>query len=125
MFCFMKQNIQMSYVLRSKLPSYVVDYIKLYTGEGIWRNNKYINIHRIARDDLRYSMLKRLPKIRQVINRFSLNDHQLRGCTWFKVDGKKHMVISVKYDRYYDLPYTENYYWEMCYNEKKIMVPIR
>ena len=115
----------MSYVLRSKLPAYVVDYIKLYTGEGIWRNNKYINIHRITRDDLRYAVLRRLPKIRQVNNYFSFNEHLLRGCTWFKVNGKKHMVITVKYGRYHDMPYTENYYWEMYYNKEKIVVPIR
>lgn len=115
----------MSYVLRSKLPAYIVDYIKLYTGEGVWRNNKYINIHRIARDDLRYAMLRRLPKIKQVINAFGSTEHPLRGCVWFKVDGKKHMVITVKYGRFHGLLYTENYYWEMYYNQEKIVLLIR
>ena len=115
----------MSYVLRSKLPAYVVDHVKLYTGEGLWRNNKFIHIHRISRNDLRYAMLKRLPKIKQVFNDFYQKDHPLRGCTWFKVDGKKHMVITVKYGRYHGHLHTENYYWEMFYNQKNIMVPLR
>ena len=115
----------MSYVLRSMLPAYIVDHIKLYTGEGIWLNNKFIHIHRIKRDDLRYDMLRRLPKIKQVINAFGSTEHPLRGCAWFKVDGKKHMVITVKYGRYHNFPYTENYYWEMYYDKKKIMFPIR
>lgn len=114
----------MSYALRSKLPTYVVDHIKLFTGEGFWRNNKYIHIHRITRDDLRYAMLRGLPKIRQVVNTFGLNQHPLRGCTWFKVNGKKHMVITVRYCRYYGQIHTENYYWEMHHNQNHIMFPI-
>lgn len=114
----------MSHVLRSKLPAFVVDYVKLYTGEGVWRHGKYINIRRIARDDFRYTMLREMPKIRQVTNDFILKDHPLRGCVWFKVNKKKYMVISVKYTRYYHEYHTENYYWVMNYNNQTIMCTI-
>ena len=57
----------MTYVLRSKLPVELVDYVKLFTGEGVWRNGKYINIHRIPKLDYRYEMLLSRPKIKQII----------------------------------------------------------
>ena len=44
----------MTHQLITKLPSEIVDIIKLYTGEGCWRNGKYINIHRIPKSDDRY-----------------------------------------------------------------------
>jgi len=39
------------------MPNELVDIVKLYTGEGLWRGGKYITIHKISKDDFRYFML--------------------------------------------------------------------
>uniref|UniRef100_A0A6C0B8W7 Uncharacterized protein n=1 Tax=viral metagenome TaxID=1070528 RepID=A0A6C0B8W7_9ZZZZ len=115
----------MSYVLCSKLPEYVVDHVKLYTGEGMWLNNRYINIRRINRNDSRYAMLKKMPKIRQVSNFYGVIEHRMRGCVWFKIpEKKKHIVLTVRYCKYYGQHHTENYHWEMYANNEHIMFPI-
>jgi len=117
----------MTHVLRSKLPVALVDHVKLYTGEGVWRNNKYIHIHRIARDDFRYTILKRMPKIKQVMNASDSPDHPKRGCVWFKMSNGKFMVITV---RHAYVHITQNrsiktHVWEMHYNEKNEIILIR
>jgi hypothetical protein len=115
----------MSYVLRSKLPATFVDNVRLFTGEGVWRNNKFINIHRIARNDLRYAMLRRMPKIVQVHNDYDAKVYPERGLVWFKVNKEKYMTITVRFTRYYGMLYTDDYYWEMDYNNKKTILRIR
>lgn len=111
----------MTYVLRSKLPSYVVDHIKLFTGEGAWRNGKYINIHRIPSDDPRYEMLRRRPKIKQLCNDSYLPEQSLRGCTWFKTSENKFMVITVRYGRsWHTAPSRYGHFWEMHYDKNVV-----
>ena len=108
----------MSYVLRSILPTYLVDHIKLYTGEGAWRNGKYINIHRIPLNDPRYEMLRKRPKIKQLINEASTPEQPLRGCAWFKTPSNKFMVITVRYGRsWYMTPTRYGHFWEMHYDK--------
>jgi hypothetical protein len=112
----------MSYVLRSKLPSTVVDVVKLYTGEGCWRNGKYIHIHRISSDDPRCVMLLKKPRIKQVKNEH--NDHPIKGCAWFKLDNGKFVVINVRYTYVWigHQTHIRGYVWEMHYNEKQTSI---
>jgi len=109
--------------LITMLPYVLVDHIKLFTGEGCWRRGKYVHIHRIPKDDYRYAMLLRKPKIKQLRNMFN-DDHPLRGVTWFKLPNKKFMVINVKYERHIDGLYFNTYIWELYYNEEKVMVAL-
>jgi hypothetical protein len=115
----------MTYVLRSKLPVELVDYVKLFTGEGVWRNGKYINIHRIPKLDYRYEMLLSRPKIKQIINDSISKEHVLRGCTWFKSTTLKFVVINVRYATSWG-QYTpfQGYYWEMFYDNKVVCMHI-
>jgi len=83
----------MTHELIKKLPKEIVDIIKLYTGEGLWRNGKYINIHRIPKNDIRYEMLKKRPKIKQLS--YNIVNHTFCGTTWFKLDNGKFIVIRV------------------------------
>jgi hypothetical protein len=107
----------MSYVLRTILPTAIVDHVKLYTGEGVWRKNKYINIHRICRDDPRYDMLRKRPRIRQIINDGTTYDSPFRGCAWFKLPNNKFMVITVRQGKsWHNQPSVYGYLWEMHYN---------
>jgi hypothetical protein len=116
----------MTYVLRSKLPAVLVDHIKLYTGEGLWRNNKYIHIHPIPRDDFRYAILKCMPKIKQVTNSSDSKEHPKRGCVWFKMPTGKFVVITVRYChvRIGHQMSIQSYTWEMNYNEKSLILLI-
>jgi hypothetical protein len=108
----------MAHVLRSKLPAYMVDHIKLYTGEGAWRNGKYINIHRIPLNDPRYEMLRKRPKIKQVHN--GDYSHPIKGCTWFKFPNGKFVVINVGYlHNWNGLGYINGYFWQMHYNQEQ------
>ena len=115
----------MAHVLRSKLPAYVVDYVKLYTGEALWRNKKLVHIHRISKDDYRYIALKRLPLIKQVPNDHM--DEPRRGCVWFKVSGGKFMVITVRFT-YIKIPQGPTFaghIWEMNYDEESVKLLVR
>jgi hypothetical protein len=110
----------MAYVLRSILPSYIVDIIKEYTGEGCWRNGKYINIHRIPKDDPRYQMLKKRPRIKQLIHD-TVGELKV-GSTWFKLSNKKFIVINVFKGRHWNGDfYIHGDFWEMHYNGKKLI----
>lgn len=109
----------MTYVLRSKLPAAIVDHVKLFTGEGIWRKGRYINIHRIPRDDPRYEMLRRQPKIRQILNEASTTDNPLRGAVWFKLPNNKFMMITVRHGKaWYNGGSLYGCLWEMHYNKE-------
>jgi hypothetical protein len=81
----------MTDLLYNKLPEDVVNMIKLYTGEMVIRNGKYIK--RIKRD-YRYDILNNKPKIKQIYNDYSLDN--LKGIVWFKLNNK-FIVISVRY----------------------------
>jgi hypothetical protein len=110
----------MSNILVCKLPQYIVNNIKLYTGEGCWRNGKYIHIHRIPKDDYRYTMLLKRPRIKQIYN--NENGHNLKGAVWFKLNTGKFMFVCVKYNRIRLLNnmYYYGYVWELYYDKRKI-----
>ena len=110
----------MAHVLRSVLPAYIVDIIKEYTGEGCWRNGKYINIHKIPKSDPRYQMLKNRPKIKQLNydTCFSLK----AGSAWFKISTGKFIVITVVQGQASNgTYYPTGDLWEMNYNREKII----
>ena len=110
----------MAYVLRSVLPCHVIDIIKEFTGDGCWRNGRYINIHRIPNDDPRYQMLRRRPKIRQ-LNYDPIGDLKA-GCAWFKLPNNKFVVINVLKGRcWINDRYEVGDFWEMRYNGQKII----
>jgi hypothetical protein len=115
----------MAHVLRSKLPACVVDCVKLYTGEALWLNKKLIHIHRISKDDYRYTILKKLPLIKQVPNDHA--NEPRRGCVWFKVSGGKFMVITVRFT-YIKIPQGPTFaghIWEMNYDEESTKLIVR
>ena len=102
--------------LKVYLSYEIVDIIKLYTGEGIWRNGVYVN--RIPKYDYRYTMLKNRPIIKQIYNCDFRN--KLRGCVWFKLKNGKFIVINVL-ETYHWAEGKINihgYFWEMHYNGK-------
>ena len=106
----------MTHQLITKLPLEIVDIIKLYTGEGCWRNGKYINIHRIPKSDERYLMLKKR-RVIQVKN--EIISSTLRGMAWFKDDYGKFMVINSGFMKYWNgINFTEGHLWELRYNGK-------
>jgi len=110
----------MAYALRSVLPSCIVDIIKEYTGEGCWRNGKYINIHRISKEDYRYQMLRRRPKIKQ-LQYDPVGDLKV-GSTWFKLSNKKFVVINVFRGKHWNGDfYIHGDFWEMHYNGEKLI----
>jgi len=110
----------MTCVLRCVLPAYIVDIIKEYTGEGCWRNGKYINIHRIPRDDSRYQMLQRRPKIRQL--KYDTVGDLKAGSAWFKLPNNKFVVINVLKGRcWINDHYEVGDFWEMRYNGEQLI----
>ena len=110
--------------LITMLPHYVVNHIKLYTGEAVWRRGKFIHIHRIPLDDPRYRMLLRKPKIKQLSNNFNLEVPK-RGTTWFKLPNNKFMVINVQHVYAINGVRYDTFIWEMYYDQKKISVALR
>jgi len=111
----------MTNVLNKILPSELVDVVKLYTGEGEWRNGKYVDITRIPKTDYRYGMLKKRPRIKQVLN--DIIDYPLKGSVWFKTPVGKFMVINVLYTYAWDgVVRTPGYFWEMHYNQELIQI---
>jgi len=110
----------MSCVLRIVMPACVVDIIKEYTGEGCWRNGKYIHIHRIPKNDARYQMLKKRPRIKQ-LSYDTVGDLKA-GCTWFKLPNNKFVVINVLKGRcWINDRYEVGDFWEMNYKGEKII----
>jgi hypothetical protein len=101
----------MTELLQYWLPNEIVDVIKLYTGEGCWRNGKYINIHRIPKDDFRYAMLAKKPKIKQLC--YDSANIARMGSVWFKIYNGKFVVLNLKEKKYGEITY---HIWEMHYN---------
>uniref|UniRef100_A0A6C0JYH8 Uncharacterized protein n=1 Tax=viral metagenome TaxID=1070528 RepID=A0A6C0JYH8_9ZZZZ len=105
----------MTHVLRIVLPTVVVDIIKEFTGEACWRRGKFIHIHRIPRNDFRYTMLQRRPKIKQV--NYDAVGNVKAGCAWFKLPNNKFVVINVIHGLYWNNGYyIKGDIWNMCYN---------
>jgi hypothetical protein len=105
---------------RFYLMKEIVDIIKTYTGEACWRNGKFILIHRIPKTDERYDMLKKRPRIKQIIyNIFHANyEKPIKGSVWFKLSTGKFMVINVMTGsiRWGNEQY-HGTFWEMHYNQ--------
>ena len=111
-------------VLVAKLPKDIVDVIKLYTGEGCWRNGKYINIKRIPKKDARYAMLKSRPLIKQVYN--ECRQCCVKGSVWFKLDTGKFVVINSGFGYVWNgYQYITGEYWEMHYNKERTLKFLR
>ena len=107
-------------ILRKILPREIVDIVKLYTGEGCWRNGKYIQIHRISKDDERYTMLHKRPHIKQIYNKHGTLPW--KGITWFKLENGKFIVIYVGYTHIWNgFQHIRGCIWEMNYNQTKVL----
>ena len=116
-----ESNTRMTELLQAKVPKELVDIIKLYTGEGVWNNGKYINIIRIPKDDPRYSILKSRPRIKQIKN--SSTDQSKQGCVWFKLPTGKFMVITMREGRERtETGYLDGLFWELFYNKKSTIL---
>jgi hypothetical protein len=108
-----------------QLPLEIIDIIKTFTGEGIWRNGKFITIHKISKFDIRYKMLLKRPRIKQVHN--CDKNNPLKGCVWFKTNRGKFIVINAMINcsfRIGDM-YHKADIWEMHYNEQLTQIVIR
>jgi hypothetical protein len=110
----------MTSLLIYKLPVEIVDHVKLYTGEGEWRNGRYVNIYRILKEDLRYAMLKKIPKIRQ-LNLDLINKTKI-GSVWFKFPNNKFMVINKGVGNFWTgYYYINGCFCEMYYNQERTL----
>lgn len=111
----------MTHVMKIRLGEDIYRVIKLFTGEGCWRNGKYIHLHKIPKNDARYAMLEKKPRIKQVYN--ESNDSPLKGSTWFKLPNGKFIVINVRYGYAWDgNNHIKGLFWEMHYNEEMTAV---
>lgn len=110
----------MSYVLTNKIPQSMVDVIKLYTGEAVWRNGKFIIINKISKRDYRYDVLKKRPKIKQL--RFESFSKSLYGCAWFRLQNKNFVVITVgSYRIWREDGYIDDLIWMLHYDNNRII----
>jgi hypothetical protein len=101
--------------LTKRLPHEMVDHIKLFTGDAMWLNGKFVKITKIAKDDFRYAMLKKMPKIKQLPDEYFQYPHRSkRGCVWFKLKNGKFVTITVRYKR---VGQSFAFYWEFQYNQ--------
>jgi hypothetical protein len=109
----------------SNLPAELIDVIKQYTGEGMWRNGKFILISRIPRNDIRYRILAKRPRIKQVYS--EVIDHPRKGSVWFKTAAGKFIVINVR-NMYAQVTPQRTIFgcmWEMYYNGEQTLHLIR
>lgn len=103
--------------LIQKLPFELVDHIKLYTGDSYWRNGKFYNVKKIDKNDIRYTFLRNMPKIKQIHNNYV--EQPTRGAVWFKLENGKFITISVRYKmEFYTTARVIGYFWEFQYNQK-------
>jgi hypothetical protein len=109
----------------SNIPPELIDVIKQYTGEGLWRNGKFILISRIPRHDIRYGMLTKRPRIKQVYS--EVIDHSRKGSVWFKTAAGKFMVINVRNMYAHVTPQRTIFgcMWEMYYKGEQTLHLIR
>ena len=66
-------------ILLKTLPCELVDHIKLFTGNGVWRTGKYMN--KIHKDDIRYSILRSIPLIKKMPYYVQVITDILSSCT--------------------------------------------
>ena len=94
----------------------VVNYIKLFTGELIFKNGRFTRIKKIPLSDPRYELLLERPRIRQIHNHDLNHSHPLKGSVWFKINGK-FMVINSGYQYVWiGTHHQEGYFTEIFYN---------
>jgi len=107
------------------LPPEIIDVIKTYTGEGLWRNGKFVIINKLNKSDNRYKILSKMPKIKQIYN--SDREFPLKGGVWFKSESGKFVVINVINHFRFKFGTTYQYadIWEMYYDKKIIQLLIR
>ena len=87
----------MTDLIRIILPADLIPLIKEFTGEIRVRNG--VPIRRLKPNDRRYAILKKAPKIKQLVTSTKFEDEK-RSSVWFKTSDKsRHIVISVFYDR--------------------------
>lgn len=104
----------------NRLSTELIDHIKLFSGEGHWRDGKYMTI--IPKDDYRYKMLKRKPRIRQLSSNFDKHLDRLRGCVWFKLPNGKFFMVNIIYKRQHiGASYHEAFYRETYYDSKAVI----
>jgi len=106
----------------------VVNVIKLFTGELIIRDGKFIKIKRIPKSDFRYNMLLKRPRIKQIMNEtvYHLRDlNRIKGSAWFKLNGKFMVINSgFQYIRTGTL-YYEGFVTEIFYKQSRTLYFIR
>jgi hypothetical protein len=105
-------NATLEKCLTKTLPFEVVDHVKLFTGNAYWKNGKLYNVTKIEKNDFRYAILKKMPKIKQVHNGYF--EEPKRGCVWFKMENGKFATISVLYKR---MGQIYAFFWEFQYNQ--------
>jgi len=110
-------NANLEEHLIKKLPGELVDHIKLYTGHAYWRNGKFYNVKKIDKNDIRYTILRNMPKIKQIHNNYF--EQPKRGAVWFKLENGKFITISVRYKlEFYTTARVIGYFWEFHCNQK-------
>jgi len=110
----------MSNLLQYWLPKEMVDHIKEYTGEGEWRNGRYINIRHIPKNDGRYTLLAKIPKVRQL--KLSMSHPTKIGSVWYKYPNNKYVVINKGFgDFWTGHHYREGYFCEIFYDNERIV----
>ena len=106
----------MTDILVKRLPTDIVNFIKLYTGELYMKDGRFHRVTRISSDDPRYEMLKKRPRIRKVTNDYK--QAPWKGSVWFKLNTGKFMVINVRESHVWNgINYWFGYVWAMHYNE--------
>lgn len=93
-----------------RLPQELVDIVKEFTGEGLWRNGSFVSIGRIAKNDPRYDLLRSRSLIEQVHSQRVVSRVNLCSSS-----GKK-ITIHLRYipiSKYYSLYQYEIYHKHM------------
>lgn len=112
----------MSKIIKDLFPTDIHNEIKLFTGEACWRNGKFV--HCIPNDDPRYTMLKKMKKIKQVPN--GTFGFPTRGSVWFKLPNGKFNVITVRKGYLKtNMYYAVHDIWEMQYNQTRTILAIQ
>jgi hypothetical protein len=88
----------MADIFAHHLPQELVDIIKEFSGEGLWRNGTFISIGRIAKNDPRYAILQSRSLIEQVHteNKVSMRQPVLSRLALINPEGKR-IVIRLRY----------------------------
>ena len=106
----------------------IINMVKLFTGELLMRDGKFIKIKRIPKTDFRYDMLQKRPRIKQIMNETVYHQRHLnkqKGSTWFKLNGNFMVINSgYKYIRS-GMTYYEGFVTEIFYKQSRTLYFIR